>query len=138
MTTSHEQKTTNTLREINSLKEKRDTLSLEESVLFWKEAGFWYKLKSDFFGNKKSTSWASYLQTLKVPLFTVEFKVALHKKWVKELGYSVQKLKGINSRKLHRAIQYVNSIKDAALVLKKARALPFENFLAWLKKHFSR
>jgi len=91
---THSKPIGNILKEIASIQEKKSSLALKESALFWRECGLWYKAKKDFFKQKKTGSWASFLRTLKVPLDTVEDKVAIYKKWVNELGYSVFNNKG--------------------------------------------
>lgn len=80
---------------------------------------------------------ATSLREIGVPLHTADFKVSLYKKWVKELGYSVNELKLFNTRRLSRAISYTNSKKDAEKILKKARELNFDDFLGWLKDTYS-
>lgn len=126
----------NIIKKINATQKERELIVLEESELYLKEAELWYELKRDFFSRKKSGSWALFLDALGAPLFTVEFKVALYKKWIIELGYTFKDLTGINSRKLHRAIPHVNSRKDAEQILKQARTLSFDSFLKWLKAEF--
>lgn len=126
----------NILKKINAIQKERELIALKESGLYLKEAELWYELKRDFFSRNKSGGWASFLDALGAPLFTVEFKVALYKKWIIELGYTFKDLTGINSRKLHRAIPYANSKKATDKILRKARELSFDQFLKWLKTEF--
>lgn len=120
-------------RGLKSVQVKRERLALDLNALFWKECGIWYEVKTEFFSKSKSKSWVSFLEDIGVPLFTAEFKVALYKKWIIELGYSPDDLNGIHTRKLHRAIPYADSKKSADLILKKARDLSLKDFLEWLK-----
>ncbi len=109
-------------------------------ALLWKEGKLWYDLKaSNSFRSvskgikEPHKTWKAFVNEMGVPLSTVEYKIALYKKWLKELGYSIDDLKGIHSWKLHSAIPYVDSRKDAEKVLEKARALSFNDFLDWMK-----
>lgn len=120
-------------KRLKSVQVKREHLELGINTLFWKECGIWYEVKTEFFSERKSKTWVSFLRDIGVPLFTTEFKVALYKKWIIELGYSPDDLSGIHTRKLHRAIPYAESRKDANLILKKARDLSLQDFLEWLK-----
>lgn len=135
---THTTQIDNIIKEINSVQEKRVSLALKESVLFWSESALWYKAKEAFFSREKIESWASFLRKLKVPLFTVEFRVALYKKWIKNLGYTPKDLAGIHTKKLHRAIPYVATKKIAGRVLIKARELSYKEFLTWLNGHFKK
>lgn len=135
---THKTQVDNIIKEIDSVKKEKTALSLRESTLFWKESGLWYKAKEDFFKGDKKESWASFLRKLKIPLFTVEFRVALYKKWIKDLGYTPKDLTGIHTKKLHTAISYVNTKKAAAQVLTKARELSYKEFLSWLKSAFKK
>lgn len=123
-------------RRLKSVQVKREHLELNLNTLFWKECGIWYEVKTEFFRERKSKTWVSFLSDIGIPLFTTEFKVALYKKWIIELGYSPDDLSGIHTRKLHRAIPYAESKKDADLILKKARDLSLQDFLEWLKTIF--
>lgn len=118
------------IREIKYLQQERENL-------LWHEGEIWYKLKEEKLfrhaGGLQKISWKSFLAEMGVPLATVEYKIALYKKWINELGYSLDDLKGIHTRKLHRAIPYVNSKEKAEEVLKQARALPLNDFFDWLK-----
>jgi hypothetical protein len=111
---------------------------LKEREIFWKESELLYKLKQTILTQNRQEvveqSWASFLRTQRIPLHTAEFKIALYKKWIKELGFMTNDLNDIGTRQLHRSIPYLHSRKDAVKVLRHARKLSFFNFLNWLGK----
>ena len=64
-----------------------------------------------------------------VPLNTAEYKIDIYLKYIKELKLLPEELKGIHTRKLHRAIPFVSKsnfkeIKD------KAERLSFNDFIS--------
>lgn len=69
---------------------------------------------------------------------TVQKRRFVAKKWIKEMGYSVEELANFNSNQLRRATPYVHSKKDADKILEKAQELNFDDFLKWLKDAFSK
>ena len=133
----------NIIKEIHSIQKKKSSLALKESMLFWTESALWFSAKKIFFSKKffqkkfekKFESWKSFLRELKVPLFTVETKVTLYKKWINDLGYKPEDLADIPIQKLYRAIPHANTRKTAAKILVKARELSYSEFFLWLKKH---
>ena len=134
---THSKPIDNIIKELASIQEKKSSLAIKDSELFLSEGALWFSAKEKFF-QKKSESWASFLRKLKVPLDTVEDKVAIYKKWVNELGYSAKDLVGIHTKKLRRAIPHADTRKKAAKILVKARELSLSEFLLWLKKHFKK
>jgi len=129
---THSKPIDNIIKEIKSVREEKTSLARKESLLFWKEGGLWYKAKDTFFKQDKTESWASFLRKLKIPLVTIESKVNLYKKWIKELGYKPEDLAGIHTHKLYRAMPYVGTKKTASKVLVKARKLSYKDFITWL------
>ncbi len=109
--------------------------------LFWKENELLHALKGNVLTNTKETrSWRSFLDELGIPLHTADFKAALYKKWVKDLKFSLNELKGVHTRKLFAAIHYIKSKKDAILMLKKAKeqGQSVDEYKMWLKRRFTR
>ncbi|NIQ15748.1 MAG: hypothetical protein GTO02_15535 [Candidatus Dadabacteria bacterium] len=129
------------IKEIKSTQTDKDTLSKKQTNLFWKESALLHKLKEEIFSNPNETKkWKTFLEELSIPLDTADFKVSIYKKWVQDLGFSLTELKGIHTKKLHTAVHFIKSKKDAKRVLVKARvrSLNAREFTTWLKHQFKK
>lgn len=141
MNVSSQQKAEKIIREIKSIRQELESYSLKKKKLSLKEGLRWGDLKeTGLFRDtqkrketKEKGVWKLYIQKLGYPWQSVETVRMVAKKWIKELGYSVDELVDIPLSKLYRAIPYVNSKKDARKILGQARALSFNAFLKWLK-----
>jgi len=107
----------------------------------WLEGERLYELKKDglykyeYGMDEHDTSeraWSAYLREKSEPLSTAEFKIANHTKWIVELGYSKEDLRGIHVRKLHSAIPFATERAVADTLVEEAKRLPYSEFVKFL------
>lgn len=129
-------------------KEKYDQLleiiKRRDSVV-WDEARLWYELKSgnlyrELFGesgeNDSEKAWGAFVKELGFPVSTVFMKVRLYSYWVMKKKIPLKVLQNIHTRKLDKAIPYVeDGLVTARDVLETATnpLVNYEAFVGWLK-----
>ena len=115
-----------------SLKEYIDWM-LGEDIYKLKQNGL-YKFVFGENDDREEYSWTSFWTEEGTPLSTIDYRESIYKKWIVELGYSVNELKNIHGRKLHRAIPYAKDKKVSQSILEQARILTFNDFIDFLKE----
>lgn len=135
------QKTTEAQKKYNEL---RRVIGGRE-VLFWREAELLYELKKTklykfVFGIDEhepvERSWNWFVKEIDIPLSTADYKVRVYEKWIVGLGYTIDNLLNIQTRKLSIAIPYATDREVAKEILIQAQILPFNEFYKWIKEAY--
>lgn len=107
-------------------------------LLKWREAEILYRIKTDRLWDKiwgTCDNFKAFCDEANIPYSTANSKVDAYKKYVIECKKTVEELRRIDFRKLHRAMPYVNrsTVDD---ILETARTHPFHAFLEYLKESY--
>lgn len=111
--------------------------------MVWEEGRIWYELKEsglhkfvfgDYGENDDERSWNDFIKEAGVPKSTVEMRIRLHQFWVLKSRIPIKALQSIQTRKLDRAIPFLEEGKQKIVdVIENAKVLNYNDFMIWLR-----
>ncbi len=115
-------------------KKKNEDMWLEGEQLYFLKRDKEYKYVFGDSGSQHNVdSWRAFIEQTPIPFSTAEMRVRLYESYIVDWKVSLEKLKGLNTRSLDRAIPYIKGKKqELDEALDYAKELPFSEFLKWL------
>ena len=121
-------------KQAKELDKELDYWFLTADRITWEKGKVLSELKENglyryVFGYEKDLAFKHFLAEKGIPYGTADFCIKLYEKYILELGFKPEDLRGIHTRKLHRAIPHITE-KNSEKVLEKAKTMLFDDFVA--------